>query len=125
MYALRSPNEAYRRVDFDARVAGADPRQLVLLCYEQLATSLGTALHAERRGDNACKSQALTRALVAITALQMGVDPEQPISAALLTFLDAARQTVLGNVTAFDSDEIARLRSDIADISAAFSGAQA
>lgn len=35
MRYLRDPSEAYRRVDFDARVFGADPRQLVDLCLEQ------------------------------------------------------------------------------------------
>ena len=31
MYNQRSPAEAYRKIDFDARVAGADPGQLVAL----------------------------------------------------------------------------------------------
>ena len=43
MLMLRSPHEAYRKVDFDARVAGATPQQLVALCYEQLIAALGTA----------------------------------------------------------------------------------
>ena len=69
----RNPQEAYRRVDFDARIAGADSRQLVALCYEQLTTALGTALFAAQTGDNRLKSQSLTRALSAITALQLGI----------------------------------------------------
>ena len=69
MLATRSPHEAYRRVDFDARVAGADPGQLVTLCYEQLISALGTAVYANGLGDNLLKSQSLTRALSAITAL--------------------------------------------------------
>ena len=51
MLAMRSPHEAYRRVDFDARVAGADPGQLVTLCYEQLISALGTAVYANGLGD--------------------------------------------------------------------------
>ena len=73
MLANRSPHEAYRRVDFDARVEGANPQQLVGMCYEALAGALGTALYAHERGDNRLKSQSLTRALSAVTALQLGV----------------------------------------------------
>lgn len=120
MYALQSPHEAYRRVDFDARISGADPRQLVIVCYEQLVAALGAALLATERGDNARKSQALTRALAALTALQMGLDPGQTITAALATFLDSGRQTVLGSVVNFDPVAIDRLRGDVADLLEAF-----
>lgn len=120
MYALQSPHEAYRRVDFDARISGADPRQLVIVCYEQLVAALGAALLATERGDNARKSQALTRALAALTALQMGLDPGQTITAALATFLDSGRQTVLGSVVNFDPVAIDRLRGDVADLLLAF-----
>lgn len=120
MLVQRSPDEVYRRVDFDARIAGADPRQLVVLCHEQLASSLGTAIHAARRGDNARKSQALTRALAALTALQMGIDHALPIAAALTAFFDAARRTVLDNVIAFDPRAMRRLHDDVTEIAAAF-----
>ncbi|MCB2058681.1 MAG: flagellar protein FliS, partial [Novosphingobium sp.] len=71
MHPRHSPQETYRRVDFDARVAGADPRQLVALCYEQLIAALGSAIYAATSGDNALKSASLTRALAALTALQL------------------------------------------------------
>ena len=95
MQVLRSPQEAYRKIDFDARVAGADPVQLVMLCYEQLASALGTAVHADQHRDNARKSAALTRTLSALTALQMGLDRELPIAGALSTLFEGARKTVL------------------------------
>ena len=123
MHALRSPQEAYRRVDFDARIAGADPRQLVLLCYEQLGTALGTAIHAAQAHDNARKSTALTRALSAITALQMGLDHDQPIAAALATFLESARQQVLDSVITFDAAALKGLKNDVAEIAGAFGSA--
>lgn len=125
MQLLRSPQETYRRIDFDARIAGADPRQLVLLCYEQLATALGTAIHADSCGDNARKSAALTRALSAITALQMGLDPGQSIASALATLFDAARKTVLGSVLAFDAAALSSLRRDMIEVAGAFQTAPA
>lgn len=121
MLALRNPSEAYRRVDFDARVEGADPRTLVLLCYESLVSSLGTALFAHERGDNRGKSTALTRALSALTALQLGVAGDAGISAHLRQFYEATRRRVLDNVLDFAPDQIAAIRQDIRDISAALS----
>ena len=123
MYTLRSPADAYRKVDFDARIAGAGPGQLVLVCYEQLAAALGGAIHAAAAPDNSRKSASLTRALAALTALQMGLDRGQPISVALSTVFEAARHTVLDSVIQFDPDAIGRLRSDVSEIAAALQAA--
>lgn len=116
MHALRSPNEAYRRIEFDARVVGADPRQLVLVCYDQLTGALGRALLGARQGDNRLKSEALTRALAAIAALQMGIDPAAPIAAVLTRFYAAARKALLDCVLDFDPVVVERLRDDFSEI---------
>lgn len=121
MLALRNPSEAYRRIDFDARVEGADPRTLVMLCYESLVSSLGTALFAHERGDNRAKSAALTRAVSALTALLLGVEGQDGISAHLRQFYEAARRRVLDNVIAFAPDQIAQVRADAREIAAALS----
>ena len=123
MYALRSPQEAYRKVDFDARVVGADPRQLVVLCYEQLTGALSRALHAASLGDNRAKSEALTRALAAITALQMGIDPAAPVASALGHFYAAARQALLDCVLDFQPRTVEQLRGDFAEIAGALAKA--
>jgi flagellin-specific chaperone FliS len=123
MLALHSPNEAYRRVDFDARVAGADAQELVSMCFEQLAGSLGTALAAAERGDNTLKSHSLTRALSAVLALQMGVSGEAPVAGALRLFYEAARRTLLDNAIAFDEERLAILRRDVLEIGAAIRSA--
>lgn len=120
MHAVRSPHEAYRKVDFDARVAGGDPRQLVLLCYEQLAAALGSAVHAAAAGDNGRKSASLTRALSAMTALQLGLDHGQSLATAINAFLEAARRTVLGSVIEFDAKSLERLHTDVKELSSAF-----
>ncbi|MBK6801927.1 flagellar protein FliS [Novosphingobium sp.] len=115
----RNPQEAYRRVDFDARVAGADSRQLVALCYEQLTTSLGTALYAAQAGDNRLKSQSLTRALSAITALQLGISSTSEVAGALRLFYESARKAVLDSVLDFNAATIAAIRRDCSDVAAA------
>lgn len=122
MLMMRSPHEAYRKVDFDARVAGATPQQLVALCYEQLIAALGTAQFAHESGDNRLKSQSLTRALSALTALQLGVSPDAAIGPALMQLYDAARRTVLDSVLAFDAAALRTIRNDFIDISRAVTG---
>lgn len=119
MLMLRSPQEAYRKVDFDARIAGADPQALVALCFEQFGTALGTAQWADGQGDNAARSRALTRALAALTALQMGIDPAAPLAPALGQLYRAARATVLESVPQFDPAAIGMVRRDFADIARA------
>lgn len=122
MLALRNPGEAYRRVDFDARVVAAAPHELVQVCYEQLTAALGAALLAAERGDNRGKSAALTRALAALTALELGVDPQAQLSAALTQLYQGARRTVLDSVLCFSPPTITALRSDFADIARALCG---
>ena len=119
MIAQTSPLEAYRRVDFDARVAGADPAQLVVLCYEQLIASRGSARFAAERGDTALKSQSLTRALAALTALRLGVSGTGGIAPALLQMFEAARKAVLDSVLVFDPRTIGLIRQDFIEISRA------
>ena len=119
MHAPRDPGQAYRRIEFDARVAGADPRELVLVCYDQLGGALGRALSAAAAGNNRAKSEALTRALSALTALQMGVDVRSSVAPALLEFYSAGRSAVLGSVLNFNAAALSRLRGDAADIASA------
>lgn len=123
MLALTDPNEAYRRSSLDARVQGGDSAALVQLCLEQAIASLGSALFAQERGDPMLRSKALTRALTAVTALEMGVDRNAPLAEALLQVYGAARQAVLGSVTDFDAGLLASVRQDFLEIEAALRGA--
>jgi flagellar protein FliS len=119
MLANRSPHEAYRRIDFDARVEGADPKHLVGLCYEQLVSSLGSAIFAQERSDNSLKSQALTRALSAITALQLGVSGESITAKALHHLYEATRRAILDSAIQFNGEILGTIRKDFIEISRA------
>ena len=123
MLLNRDHSEAYRRVDFDARVKGADSRQLVDLCLEQVAGSLSRAIHAAGTGDNGSKSRALTRAVSALTALEMGVDPNAPTGTALIQLYQSARTTILDNVLTFNPTQLAQIRADFIEIRQAMMGA--
>ena len=122
MLTQRNPREAYRRVDFDARVSGASPQELVRLCYEQVITSLAGALLAAERKDNLVKSRSLTRAMSALTALQMGVSGSDSMAQALLHIYTAARRAVLDSVLVFDEDTIRQVRQDFIDIAQSMGG---
>lgn len=119
MLAQRNPQEVYRRIDFDARVAAAKPAELVVLCYEQFITATGSAIVAHDRKNNELKSQAMTRAMSALTALQMGIDGKAEISGAIAQFYGAARRTLLDSVIKFDARAIEVLRQDFIDVSQA------
>lgn len=118
-----SPQEAYRRIDFDARVAGADPQELVRLCFEQFLAGLGSALWASARHDNALKSRSLTRALSALAALELGVDPQAALGAELLHLYRAARATLLDSVLDFDPKALSAVRDDFLQIGRAMANA--
>jgi flagellar protein FliS len=121
MMPQRSPGDAYRQVDFDARVGTARPAELVALCYERLIEALGTAVFAHDRGDAARKSEALTRALAAVMALRLGIKGEDGIADALHRVYQGASRTILDSVIEFDAGSLGRLRADIREIAAALS----
>ncbi len=123
MLALRSPHEAYRKVDFDARVEGADPRQLLALCYEQLIEAIGSALSAHASDNNQARSQAVTRALAAVTALQLGVAGEGGVANALLQFYASIRSALLDCALHFAPGTLTDIRRDVAEVAAALTEA--
>ena len=124
MLAITDPREAYRRSEIDARVeGGADPANLVRLCLEQAISGLGLAIIADQREDPAARSKALTRALSAVTALDMGVDRAAPLADALLQIYGAAKRAILDSVVSFDAERLGRVREDFVDIAQALSAA--
>ncbi|WP_305098534.1 flagellar protein FliS [Croceibacterium aestuarii] len=124
MLTLTDPNEAYRRSHFDARVQGSDAAALVHLCLEQAMAGLGGALLAHQRADPAARSKGLTRALTAITALEMGVDRSAPLAGSLLQIYGAARKAVLDSVTNFDPAALETVRQDFGEIDAGLRAAR-
>ena len=123
MLAQRNPQEAYRRVDFDARIEGADTRELIGVCYEQFVTAIGTAIFAAERGDNGLKSRSITRALSAITALQLGVSGDGGVADALRQLYGAARRAVLDSALRFDAETLGRVRQDFLEVNEALHAA--
>ena len=118
--ALTDPNEAYRISEIDARLDGANAEDLVTFCLGQVIQGLGGALAAHDSGHLAVRSKSLTRALTALTALEMGVDREAPLADALLQLYGAARLTLLDNALYFRPEQLSAVRIDFSEILAAF-----
>ena len=116
MLTSTDPREAYRRSAFDARVHGGDTAALVQLCLEQAIVGFGGAIVANERKDFAARSKWLTRALTAITALEMGVDRDAPLAGALLNLYGAARKAALDSAVKFDAAQLKSVRQDFVDI---------
>jgi len=123
MLVLCTPAEAYRRVDFDARVAVADASALVALCYEQIISALGSAGFAHENADNHAKSKAITRALAAVTALQIGVTGSDTMADALRQFYQSTRRAMIDNALDFNADQVAGIRRDFTEIAGAIASA--
>lgn len=123
MYALQdTPRTAYRRIAVDARIRGAKPSELVAMCFEQLDSELGSAIRADETHDATRRSDGLTRAYSALTALEMGIDRSQPIADTLLHLYGAARRRILASVTNFDRKALSELRADFREIASAMLG---
>ena len=120
MLARRDPYDAYQRVEFDARVKGASPAELVHICYDQLILALSTALLADQRGDIRLKSRSLTRALTGLMALQLGIDPEHEMAGLLTDFYGSAQKTILANSLEFDPAVLRGMLEDFRELREAF-----
>lgn len=120
MIGARSPADAYRTIDYDARVAGSSPQDLVIVSYEYFVAALDAAIFAHEARNNTHKSAALTRALAMLTSLQLGIDPGNRLATALVEVYDAARRAVLDSVVRFDATALRRVRADFTEISVAF-----
>ena len=116
MLALSDPDEAYRVSEFDARLNGARAADLVTFCLGQVIQGIGSALTAHELGRPAIRSKALTRALTAPTALEMGVDHEAPLAEALLQIYGSARRALLDCALEFRPQVLEAIRADFRDI---------
>lgn len=116
------PAEAYRQVEFDARVNGATRQELVSICFEQLVGAIGTAIHAQDICDPALRSRSLSRAVSSLLALEMGLTGDDPVVLAMRDLYGRARASILSCAVDFDSDKLRQIRSDFRDIHQALSG---
>ena len=113
----RNPaSEAYARVELDALVLGSKGPQLVRLCLDEALKSIGQALAAQNAERFAIRSRALSRAVLAISALRAGVDEASPMAPMLLEFYGAAADAVTSAILRFKPEPLRALRADLAEV---------
>jgi flagellar protein FliS len=61
--SLSNPRMAYNQIGVEARVASADPHQLILMLFDGAMMSVSTASHQIDMGDTAGKGQSISRAI--------------------------------------------------------------
>lgn len=126
MLALRSsPEEAYRKVTVEARVRSGEAREITLLCFEVVVGELVRAERADLRGDGEARSAALTRAHGALAALEMGLDPANPMAGPLRQIYAAARAVIIKGLARFDAGRLREVRRDFSELGAALKAAPA
>ncbi|WP_379551862.1 hypothetical protein [Qipengyuania sp. DGS5-3] len=114
------PADAYRRVEVDARVEGADGIGLTRIYLEHALDELDRASRAHHRGDRIVMSDALTRAANGIAGLGLGVSDDNPMREPLRHLYGSAETAVRASITQFRDDVITRVRYDLRDILALF-----
>lgn len=116
MLAANDPRAAYRQSNFEARVNGGTPQDIVVYCLDELSLTLGQLRQADMRGNRAGRSEAITRGIAILTALEMGIDRENELAGSLLHFYEGSRRLLLSSVGTTQVDAIEGLRSDVIEI---------
>lgn len=116
MLALNEPRAAYQQSNFDARVKGGTSQDIVVYCLDELALTLGMLRQADMRGNRAGRSDAITRGIAILTALEMGVDRDTELAGSLLHFYEGARHLLLASAANTDVAAIEQLRADVIEI---------
>lgn len=112
------PLEAYRRIELDARVEGADGIGLTALYLERALDELSRAGHADRRSDRSGRIDALTRAAAAITGLERGVSADNPLYRPLRQLYGSAARALRAALIEYRPDVVEQVRTDLAEIAA-------
>ncbi|GAB5348458.1 flagellar protein FliS [Alteriqipengyuania sp. 357] len=116
MLAQTDPRTAYQQSNFDARVRGGSAQDIVIYCLDELSLTLGQLLQADLRGNRAGRSDAITRGIAILTALEMGVDRENELASSLLDFYEGSRHLLLGSAATTRTGDIETLRGDVIEI---------
>ena len=116
MLVSTEPRAAYQQSNFDARVNGGTPQDIVVYCLDELALTLGLLRQADMRGNRSSRSDAITRGIAILTALEMGVDRETELAGSLLHFYEGSRRLLLDSVSQTRGDAIETLRADVIEI---------
>lgn len=122
MLKRTDPAAAYKRVDFEALVAGSDSDGLVRMCFSDANAALDRALWADANHRADVRRKALERAQMGIITLLSGLDMAQPVSKSLDVFYRSLLARVTNAQKHFNRTAVEMTRDDLADIAASLTG---
>lgn len=114
----RNPAATYRRIELDARIEASGSADLTRICLEEAVAALGTALVLLDRSQ-AVPREPLARAQTIVVWLAQSVAPAHPLYATLKQFYGGLANQIGLNLQRPDTQTIARVREDLADVLAA------
>ena len=119
--------QTYRRIDLAGRTATADGPALVQLLYAELTSALRAAAFACERGQQAIKSERVSRATAILFALDAGLDFEQggDVSKTLARVYAGARATIVRAAVGADPAPFRTAANDLDEIAQAWAAARA
>lgn len=114
-----SAQDAYRRVELDARIEASDSGDLTRICLEEAIAALGQALLALEREPGRAPGPPLSRAHSILLWLTRGIAPDNPMREQLRLFYGGLAATIVSNLRTPSATELAQVRTDLADLLAA------
>lgn len=113
-----SAPEAYRRIDLQSRVMGADPHGLVLILLDQVAAGIADMSASSSRSSATAHAAARQHALLALHGLETGLNPDAaPDLARLLTAIYRhARLTLLAHRPGQTDEQLRHVAADISGL---------
>ena len=112
----RTPADAYRRVDLDARIEASSGEALTVICLEEAMAALAHALLAFERTPEHPPTVPLTRAHGILISLARGVSEDNPLQEAMELFYTGLSATIARNINRCEPSELEQARRDIADL---------
>jgi hypothetical protein len=107
---------AYRRVDLDARIEGAAPQELARICIEEAIAALQQSLLALERDDGAALREPLVRAQGIAVWLSTSVAADSPLREPLTAFYRSLAGRIARNLTAPSRADIEAISADFGDV---------
>lgn len=112
----RSPSEAYRRVELDARIAASARQDLTRICLEEAVAALGIALHSLERDPARVPGEPLARAHSILAWLASSVAADHPLRDHLRQFYGAQVALLARCMARPSRGELEQARTDLTDL---------
>lgn len=116
MLMYRVPREAYKKLELDALLLGSGKNELTLFCLRELLENIRLFKIYDATDNRVARSSALTRSIMSVTALEMGVDRSADLAPSLLQIYGAAKSEFLNSIREARLKSIEAIERDFSEI---------